>query len=164
MKELAVVSTALVLCTSAAAAAETPEEVIQDLYDLVTFDAGTTPDWDQARSMFIEDAVIVLRTGREETTVFSVEGWIDDFVTFIERANVEETGFSETIVRMKSVVFGDIAHIWVLYEADIPGDERDPRQGVDSFQLIQKDGRWLIASITNEIPTAERPVPKVLEE
>jgi hypothetical protein len=31
---------------------------------------------------------------------------------------------------------------------------------VDSFQLIKKDGRWWIVSITNELPTPDRPVPE----
>jgi len=142
----------------------TPQSVVDELYDLVTFDAGTTPDWDRVRSLFIDEAVIVLRTTRTETSVFSVEGFVADFIAFIERANVEERGFAETIVRTKDMVFGDIAHILVLYEAQIPGSGRDPQQGVDSFQLIRKDGRWWIASIVNEIPMEGRPIPAELQE
>ena len=33
-------------------------------YDLVTFDAGTTPDWERVRSLFADEAVVILRTGR----------------------------------------------------------------------------------------------------
>lgn len=65
---------------------------------------------------------------------------------------------------MKPTVFGDIAHVWVLYEAVIPGSGRPPQQGVDSFELIRRDGRWWIATITNEIPTPERPIPSELRE
>ena len=90
--------------------------------------------------------------------------FVGDFVAFIERANVEETGFAETIVRTRPMVFGDIAHILVLYEVEIPGSGRGPQQGVDSFQLIRKDGRWWIVSIVNEIPMADRPVPAELAE
>jgi hypothetical protein len=138
------------------------EEVVWELYDLLTFEAGTTPDWDAARSLFLPEGVVVLRTSRTGNTVFSVEGWVQDFVTFIERANVESTGFSERIIRTHTVVFGDIAHVWVLYEAHIPGSPRPPQQGVDSFQLVRRDGAWLIASILNEIPTPDRPIPEVL--
>jgi len=139
------------------------QQVVHELYDHVTFEAGTTPDWNAVKALFIEEAVIVLRTSKTDSTVFSLEGWVDDFVQFIERANVKETGFVEKIVRKKTMVFGDIAHILVLYEARIPGSERPPQQGVDSCQLIRKNNRWLIASIVNEIPTPERPVPEVLK-
>lgn len=138
------------------------EAVVRALYDLVTFPAGNLPDWDHGRSLFLPGAVVVLRTGPTETTVFSVEGWVQDFVSFIERANVVETGFVERIVRTHTVEFGDIASVWVLYEAEIPGAGRPPQEGVDSFQLVRRDGRWLIASILNEIPMPERPVPEFL--
>jgi hypothetical protein len=50
----------------------------------------------------------------------------------------------------------------VLYEASIPGWGRPPQQGIDSFQLIKKDGRWWIASITNDVPNPDHPVPEAL--
>ncbi|UCG76901.1 MAG: hypothetical protein JSV95_06365 [Gemmatimonadota bacterium] len=142
---------------------ETPEGVVARLYEMVTFPAGSVPDWDEVRSLFIDEAVVVLRTARDETTLFSLDGFIADFVAFIERAGVERTGFSERVIRMKSTVFGDIAHVLVLYEASIPGSARPPQQGVDSFQLIRRHGRWLIASVVNELPAPGRPVPPELE-
>ncbi|UCG89155.1 MAG: hypothetical protein JSW71_11700 [Gemmatimonadota bacterium] len=141
------------------AALETAEGVVTELYDLVTFDAGTTPDWDRVRSLFLDQAVVVLRTTRTESTVFTVEGFVQDFVSFIERANVEQTGFSETIRNMKSMVFRDIAHVLVLYEAHITGSPRQPTVGVDSFQLIKRDGRWRIVSVTNDLPNPDNPIP-----
>jgi len=138
------------------------EAVVRELYDLVTFPAGTTPDWNRARALFLPEAVVVLRSSRTETTVFSVEGWMQDFVSFIEGRNVMSTGFEERIVRTHAIEFGDIAHVWVLYEAQIPGSGRPPQPGVDAMHLVRREGRWLIASIVNEIPTPERPVPEVL--
>ena len=172
MKRLRRLLLALVLCGLAGPtqaqtppdtiAFKTPEGLIRALYDAVTFPAGRTPDWDYVRSMFIEEAVVVLRTSRDQTTVFSVEGFVEDFVTFIEQANVAETGFTEEIITMKTMVFGDIAHSLVLFESSIPGG-RPPSPGVDSFQLIRREGRWWIASVTNERPTAERPIPAELQ-
>ncbi|HSM18478.1 MAG TPA: hypothetical protein VK845_15930 [Gemmatimonadales bacterium] len=145
-------------------ALQTAEGVVNQLYELVTIEAGHSPDWDQVRSLFLDQAVIVLRTSRTATTVFSVDGFVNDFVSFIERANVQETGFTERVLRTKPTVFGDMAHVWVLYAASIPGSPRPPQQGVDSFSLIKQDGRWWIAAVTNEIPTATRPVPPPLQE
>lgn len=142
----------------------TPEAVVSELYDLVTFDAGTTPDWDRVRNLFLPEAVIVLRTSRTETTVLTLEGFVADFVRFIERANVVQSGFSETIVRMKPWAFKDIAHALVLYEASIPGSGRPAQLGIDSFSLIRRDGRWWIAAITNDIPDPDHPVPRELAQ
>lgn len=148
--------------TEASVPVDTPEQLVAELYDLVTFDAGTTPDWDRVRSLFLEEAVIVMRTSQTETGVFSVDAWVDDFVRFIERANVEATGFTERIVRTRTWTFRDMAHVLVLYEASIPGWGRPPMQGVDSFSLVRLDGRWWVAAITNDLPDADHPVPEEL--
>jgi hypothetical protein len=145
-------------------ASKTAEGVVSEIYKLVTFEAGKTPDWEKVKSLFISNAVIVLRTSRSGTTVFSVEGFVDDFVNFIERANAKQTGFAERIIRTKPLVFGDMANILVLYEARIPGSTRPPQQGVDSFLLIKKEGRWRIVAITNEIPTPDNPIPAELRD
>jgi hypothetical protein len=146
-----------------------PEEgsaiaVVHELYDMVTFPAGTTPDWDEFRGLFLPEAVVVLRSSRTATSVFDLEGFIGDWLRFIEGSNIEETGFTERIIRTHETVFGDIAHVWVLYEAEIPGWDRPPQAGVDSFQLVRQPDGWKIASITNEIPTPDRPIPEVLRE
>jgi hypothetical protein len=141
--------------------AGTPEQVVRALYGMVTFDAGTTPDWDEVRSVFIDEAVVVLRTSPTASTVFSLDGFVQDFVDFIERDNVEATGFTERVVAVESMVFRDIAHVLVLYESSIPG-RRPPTPGVDSFELIKRDGRWKIVSVINDLPNAAHPVPAVL--
>jgi len=140
----------------------TPEAVVSELYDLVTFGAGTTPDWDRVRNLFLPEAVIVLRTSRTESTVFTLDGFVADFVRFIERANVVQSGFTEKIVRMKPWAFRDMAYALVLYEASIPGSGRPGQLGIDSFSLIRRDGRWWIISIANDIPDPGNPVPAEL--
>ena len=139
----------------------TAEGVVAELYEIVTFDPGTSPDWDRARSLFLPEAVVVLRSSREATTQFTVEGWVADFENFIEQRNVVETGFIESIVKTVPWVFKDVAHILVLYEAGFPGDERR-QYGIDAFSLVKKEGRWWIAGILNEIPDRDNPIPPEL--
>jgi hypothetical protein len=105
---------------------------------------------------------VVLRTSREGTSVFTLEEFVQDWLRFIEGSNVEASGFTERILRTHTTEFGDIAHVWVLYEAEIPGRGRPAQAGVDSFQLVRRDGVWKIASILNEIPIPGRPIPQVL--
>lgn len=136
--------------------------VVHDLYDLVTFPAGTIPDWDRLRAMFLPDAVVALRAAPDSLSIFSVEGFVQDWVRFIDGYNVVETGFQERITRTQATEYGDIAHVWVLYEAEIPGRGRPPTRGVDSFQLLRRAGEWKIASVTNEIVRPNQPLPAPL--
>jgi hypothetical protein len=138
--------------------------VVRELYDLVTFEAGTTPDWDRVRSLFLDEAVIVLRTTRTANEVMSLDEFIGDWLEFIERARVTETGFEEKIIRTVPLEFKDIAHVLVLYEAHIPGSPRPPQQGVDSFSLVRRGGQWRIAAVLNDVPDPQHPVPAVLEQ
>lgn len=138
-----------------------PEKLVRHLYDQVTFPAGKTPDWDYVRTMFLKEATIFMRTGRNKTDTFTLDGWILDFVNFINDRDVKKTGFQEKVVKTHSMVFGDIAHVLVLYTAYLPGVTKTPMEGVDSFHLVKKDGRWWIVSILNEIPSKDRPKPAV---
>ena len=142
----------------------TAENVVSELYRRVTFKSGQATDWTSVRALFDPEAVIVLRTTRDKLTVFSVDGFIEDFIHFIERSDAQRTGFSERIVRMKSTVYGDMAHVLVLYEARLEDARQQPQQGVDSLGLIRRNGHWLIVSITNEICTPERPLPPELRD
>lgn len=143
------------------AATAEAEAVVRNLYDLVTFEAGDLPDWDDVRAAFLPEAVIVLRTAMNATSVFDVDGFIADWHRFIESANVEATGFSETILETHTTVMGDMALMWVLYEAHIPGAPRR-QQGVDAFLLSKRADGWKIAAITNEVVLPNRPPPEVL--
>lgn len=139
-----------------------PGEVVDSLYRLVTFGPDNPPRWELVRSLFAEEAVIVLRTSREASTLFTVDGFIAEFQDFANNEKVVASGFQERILKMKGTVYGDIAHFFVLYEASIPGSEREPQQGVDSFQLIKRDTTWKILSITNEIVGPSNPLPEEL--
>lgn len=160
----------LVACGPASAQAPpsvtgTPEGVVRELYRLVCVEKGGEPtDWEAVRDLFIPEAVIFLRVSKDASSVFTLQGWIDDFVAWDEKARVRERGFSETIVRMDSIVFRDIANIFVLYDAAITDSDHPPTRGVDCVDLVRKDGRWWIASIVNDLPDAENPVPARLAE
>ena len=62
---------------------DSPDEVVNQLYELATFKKGTTPDWNAVKNLFLEEAVIVLRTSRTKSTVFNFDGFVGDFVRFI---------------------------------------------------------------------------------
>ncbi len=151
--------------------AKGPGEVIAELYGLVSAEPGRTPDWDKVRAFFAKEAVVVIRQSPTETDLFSLDGFIQDFVDFykkpFKRGEVtiypNKAGFTEKIIRMKTFEFWDMAHVLVLYEASITGDSRRPQRGIDSWLLSRRDGRWVILAITNDLITKDHPVPPELQ-
>jgi hypothetical protein len=167
------IASALALAGAAAAAnapARGPGEVVAGLYDLVSTDPGRTPDWDKVRALFAREAVVVLRSSRTATTLYSLEGFIQDFVDFYKKPFhrgtltlcPDQAGFTEKVVRLKAFEFWDMAHVLVLYEAHITGDPTPPQRGIDSWLLSRRDGRWVIVAITNDLITRDHPVPPEL--
>ncbi len=82
---------------------QTVEDVVREVYTLVSFEAGERPDWEKVKSLFIDDAVIVLRSSRTEHSIFSREGFVEDFNNFIDNSGVDKTGFLEKIIDIKPV-------------------------------------------------------------
>lgn len=152
---------------STAAEKVTAEATARAIYDAVSAPAGSVPNWDRVRSFFVPEAVVVLRTGRTSTSVFTLDGFIKDFVDFYEtprkygdaplvpRAN----GFTEKVLATRAQEFGEIAQVAVLYEAQIVGLSRPPTRGVDLWLLTRQGGRWRIAAVVNEVVSADRPLP-----
>jgi len=147
-----------------------PDQAVAAIYGLVSSAAGTTPDWDRVRACFVPQAVVVLRTARNATTVFSLEGFIKDFVDFYAKPFVRGTttlypnkaGFTEKVLKLKAWEFWDMAQVLVLYEASITGDSRPPQRGIDNWLLNRRDGRWLVVAVTNDLVTPDHPVPPEL--
>ena len=143
---------------------DSPEETVSELYKSITVEANEAYNWELVRSFFINDPVIVLRTSREGSTIFNMDGFIKDFQDFVERANITESGFVEEIVKMRSLTIGDISNIIVIYEASIPGSDRPPQQGVDIVHLIKTETGWKISSIVNEVPDPGKPLELTLSD
>jgi hypothetical protein len=142
---------------------KSPELLVAELYRSVTFNPGQRPDWEKVRRMFLDSAIVFLRTTRTTTAVFNVDGFIDDFVKFIERTPAKDKGFGERILKMKPYIAGEMATILILYDAQIYGINRPPQQGLDFWQLIKKDNRWWIISITNEVISKTVQIPDELK-
>jgi hypothetical protein len=132
-------------------AAEEAKAMIRQIYSDVSGDGTDLPDWERIRSYFVEEALIVLRTSQEGNTQFTLEEFIQDFKDFYNSPALENSGFREEVVQLKSHVYHDIAFIAVVYEAKILNADRPPQQGVDFWLLTRKEGTWKVLAVSNEI-------------
>ncbi len=154
--------------SAAHAAAQTgpfdnPETLLRGLYAAVSWEPGQSADWDHVRAFFLPEAVFCMRKTRTTMEVMSLDEFIQWFIDDVERMNMTERGFEEIIERLELTEFGETAHAFVVYRArfktpaDLPGSV-----GLDSFGMLRLDGRWWIASVTNEVVTPDRPLPERL--
>ena len=141
-------------------AVKTAKGTVESLYDLVTFEKGKVPDWNNVKFLFHKDAVITLRTSMADMTTMDVQGFVDLFIHDIEKMKLDTTGFVEEIKSIKVRQYGRQAHAFVIYSPSIPGSKRPPMLGLDSFTLIQEKNRWFITAIANDLIHPAKPVPE----
>jgi hypothetical protein len=135
------------------------EQVVRDVYDLVSWTDGDTPDWEVVREIFVPQAIVVLRYP-PDLKVMSVDGFLLDWLRFENQlAAAGVSGFQESVLSARATEFGDIAHVHVVYESSIPESGRPARPGVDLWSLIRVDGAWKVVSVVNELPREDLAVP-----
>jgi hypothetical protein len=136
-----------------------PGTLIRGLYNAVSSELGSEPDWDLVRSFFHPDAVIVLRASPEASEAHDVDGFIENLQGFYERIDPAENVFEETILSIQIQEYGNIAWGYVVYEAAVTTSEHGPQRGFDAWHLMKDEGRWWAVSVVNENERAAGDIP-----
>ncbi len=140
-----------------------PESLIRGLYAAVSFDPGPGPDWEAVKRFFLPQAVLAVRMSATSMAVLDVRQFVDWFKGDLDKFKMKERGFEEKVEKVKLTVFGEIAHVFVVYRARLKNPPGPGQVGLDSWELVKKDGRWWIVGMTNEILTPQRALPEDLK-
>ena len=85
---------------------------------------------------------------------------IDGFIGRVEPF-FEENGFYEKEIARRTEQFGNIAHVWSIYESRHNEDDPEPfMRGINSIQLFNDGKRWWIVNIYWQQESAENPIPE----
>ncbi|RAK51267.1 nuclear transport factor 2 family protein [Phenylobacterium deserti] len=142
MRPLAATLAALALVAGPALAAPKPDPANAEVLAVVDrFFAGLKAgDWTSVEGLLIPEGTInVQRTlpdGGNHHRVLTFRAWLDSLAG---KPGFEEQYWSPTVLRR-----GPIAVVWAPYEVHTP---QDRHCGIDSFDLVQKDGTWKIANL-----------------
>lgn len=80
-------------------------------------------------------------------TVESFITWIDESWKRVGIGSPNDRGFAESHVAGVTEQYGDIAHVMSIYEKHRWGETQVLGRGINSIQMVRKDGRWWITSI-----------------
>jgi hypothetical protein len=124
----------------------TLDGIMHALYDVLSGPAGQPRDWERYRTLFIDNArllVVVAVTG-EKPRVRQLT--LDDYIRRVEPIFAVED-FWERETSRQSETVGRVAHVLSRYES-----LRDPNgppfeHGANSMQLFYDDSRWWVVSI-----------------
>lgn len=120
--------------------------VVDEMYAMISGPAGSR-DWSRQDAIFDAESrrirTWIAPDGRPARRIMSRDDYARDTSAFFA-ANA----FYEVEVGRAIHVFGNIAHVWSVYEARRAPDAAElDRRGINSIQLYFDGNRWMIVSM-----------------
>ncbi|HXS50296.1 MAG TPA: hypothetical protein VN713_09240 [Sphingomicrobium sp.] len=128
------------------------DAAIRGVYEVISGPPGQKRDFDRMRSLFAPGATLKA-TGPKGVRGGSLEDYISR-----NKDVLEQKGFTERELGRRLEVWGGLATAWSAYDGRT-ADGSFHERGINSFQLVKIDGKWLVASILWQEATPDNPLP-----
>ncbi len=140
-------------------AEEKIEELVRKLYGCISFEPGGKPDFATLRAIFFDGARLINNSG-ETPGVVTVEGYIERFGGAIEAGRI--ASFQEKEIASRTERFGKIAQRFSTYESRHRVDDPESFDaGINSVQMMEVDGEWLVTSLIWNNESDGRVIPEM---
>jgi hypothetical protein len=132
------------------------DAAVRGVYEVISGPPGQPRDFARMRSLFAPNALLrVITPGGVRG------GTLEEYIT--RNAPVlEREGFTERELGRRTEVYGNLATIWSAYDGRTANGSFHER-GINSFQLVRVNGKWLVASILWQEEIPQFPLPADLE-
>ncbi|HSB11991.1 MAG TPA: hypothetical protein VLM38_21065 [Blastocatellia bacterium] len=136
------------------------DAILHALYETISGPAGAVRDWNRFRSLLYPGARLV-RTfiatdGKPRALPMDGRAYEDDTADYFRQEPFYETEVARRIER-----FGNIAHVFSVYEArHAPTDAKAFKRGINSVQLFNDGDRWWVVSMLWDNEREDNPIPE----
>jgi hypothetical protein len=135
-----------------------PDAIMAAAYDSISGPATQERDWNRLRSLFLPGAHLIQsapdKDGKYTTTVMSVDEFVAAATPYFK-----QNDFFEREIRSHSDRYANIIQRFSTYASSHTKGGEPFARGINSFQLLYKDGRWWIVTIFWQEEDAEYPIP-----
>ena len=128
------------------------DAAIRGVYEVISGPPGQKRDFDRMRSLFAPNATMKAIGPKGLRG-----GTVEDYIAR-NSAILEKEGFTERELGRRVEIWGGLATAWSAYDGRTASGSFHER-GINSFQLVKVDGKWLVASILWQEATPENPLP-----
>lgn len=139
------------------AAEKAINQAVLNAYNAISFEVGTTPNYEALKAIFAPDAMFYNFRG-DTLEGYNIDEFLVGFKAGIEGGNM--TGFNEIELGGETEYFGSIGHRISAYGSYINGADEMGEKGVNSFQLLKIDGKWLVSSIIWDVEKEGQEIPE----
>jgi len=135
------------------------DAIIRALYETISGPAGATRDWNRFQSLLFPGArlvrTLISADGKPRAFPMDARAYEDDTADYFRQESFYETEVARRIER-----FGNIAHVFSVYEArHAPTDDRAFKRGINSVQLFNDGDRWWVVSMLWDNEREDNPIP-----
>ena len=128
------------------------DAAIRGVYEVISGPPGETRDFDRMRSLFAPNATLKSISPRGLHG-----GSLEDYISR-NKDVLERDGFTERELGRRVEIWGGLATAWSAYDGRTANGSFHER-GINSFQLVKVDGKWLVASNLWQEEGKEFPLP-----
>ena len=125
---------------------DTPEKTIEEFYRLLSFEAGSRPDFDRLRLLLTDDAVILEQDSSADIELLGAEESLRRIGNKIEEVGFENFGLRFIPRSIDCKTSNLLAYCVTSVEVQYPGLDAQPVITTDLSTLEIKEGRWLATS------------------
>lgn len=121
------------------------DQLLFELYEVISFVEGGEPDWQRMASLFSSHARIT-RITPEAIDYYDLCGFQEMARELIDLGTF--TSFHEREIKRSVRIFGGLAHVLSAYETKQSEHAGEPlARGVNSLQLIREGDDWRVLSL-----------------
>jgi len=128
------------------------DQAIRGVYEVISGPPGQKRDFDRMRSLFAPGATLKAIGPKGLHG-----GTLEDYISR-NKDVLEKEGFTERELGRRTEVWGGLATAWSSYDGRTASGSFHER-GINSFQLVKIDGKWLVASILWQEETPANRLP-----
>ena len=139
---------------------QTIDSILENLYGVISGEAGEKRDWDLFRYLFKQGAMLIPTSKNSQGRIGCGYMSPDDYIQSSGKWLVEN-GFFEKEIFRKVETFGSMTQVFSTYESfKSEKDEAPFMRGINSIQLLNDGTRWWIVNIYWTQETSENPLPE----
>ncbi len=136
-----------------------PEALARAVYETISGPVGQERDWTRMKNLWLPGARIILASQKYRGKAAYESLNLEQFILRVSDYYRTE-GFYEKELAGRLNQFGEIASYWSTFEVrkGSPTGAFNGR-GINSFQMVRKEGRWWITQLVFDFESDIQPIP-----
>lgn len=134
------------------------DAIISDLYESISFDRDTNPDYEAFRSLFIDDGQLISVRDTSSTRIAPRD--YEEMMSQ-QRKSGKIIAFTEKELHRETEKYGGIIHVFSTYQTQLETPEgTNSARGINSIQMIKENKNWRIVSLIWYEENDAHPLPQ----